>query len=378
MSNNPLLYLPETHIQKLKLLHISNVSLKGIHVKALHKSHINVIITENYHICCLSSYKSLCFAHKFWYISCSDILPKISIKVIYIYISVSISVILLNLLSSFIHFFDRKSYKPFSISVISLNFRDILCGIYLTNIWIADLIFKDKFVVKEKSWRSGPLCFTAFGILIWFTILVQFVLIFLSLPRLMIVIHPVVTQFKRTGFVLKSLVSLVCLSFLSALFVTLSFRFNYEIVPTSLCLPFIDPTNLIIMIKVITWIFVITQTVTSIVMTAIYVLLIKRVKESQKKLIESKSSQDSDTVLIIQLVVITTSNTLSWFPANGIYLAAMFLSTYPIDLILWAAVIGMPLNSMINPSVFTLVFIRKYINSRKSKITNKKGIISQY
>ena len=98
----------------------------------------------------------------------------------------------------------------------------------------------------------------------------------------------------------------------------------------------------------------------------------RRLKESQKTVGQSKSNQDSDTALVIQLIVITTSNILSWFPANGIYIAAMLLSTYPVDLILWAVVIGMPLSSIINLSMFIIMSQRKYIKSRKSMIPNKQ------
>ena len=217
---------------------------------------------------------------------------------------------------------------------MSVNFSDVLCGIYLATIWIADLIFKDKFTVKERSWRSGPLCFTAFGLLIWFTILIQFVLIFLSLSQLMIVIHPVNTKFKRTGFVLKSVVSFIMLSFFCALYVNLSFAFSHGILSVSSCLSFIDPTNSVVMIKIITWTFIITQTGTATVLLVLYILLVRRLKESHKSIGQSKSNQDTDTALIIQLIVITTSNILSWFPVNGIYIAAIFLGFLSMESIL--------------------------------------------
>ena len=59
--------------------------------------------------------------------------------------------------------------------------NDILCGIYLCCILTADTILKDTFLVKEELWRSGPVCFAVIGIILWFTVLSQLVLIFLSL-----------------------------------------------------------------------------------------------------------------------------------------------------------------------------------------------------
>ena len=103
-------------------------------------------------------------------------------------------------------------------------------------------------------------------------------------------------------------------------------------------------------------------------------ILVKRLKESQKTLGKSKSSHDSDTALIIQLTVITTSNILSWFPADGIYIAAMFLSTYPVDLILRAAVLGMPINSVMNPFVLIIMFVKKYILMKKDQNSHQTKI----
>ena len=56
--------------------------------------------------------------------------------------------------------------------------------------------------------------------------------------------------------------------------------------------------------------------------------------------------------VIVHLIVITGSNILCWFPANGIYVATMFLSSYPIDLIIWTSIICLPINFIINPIVF--------------------------
>ena len=228
----------------------------------------------------------------------------------------------------------------------------------LSTLGVCDVVFKSEFQVKEKMWRSGPVCFTAFRILLWFTILTQFVLIFLSVSRLMLVVYPIDTKFKETKFVLKS-VSLIYILSLFATFFTLSFKVTHDILPISLCLPFIDPTNLFIMIKVITCIIILTQTVTSIIIATMHIILIYELKQSQKQIIKSKS----DAALVVQLIIITASNFICWFPANGIYVAAMFLSIYPIDLIVWSTIVGLPINSILNPSVFLVTSIRKYIKS---------------
>ena len=193
--------------------------------------------------------------------------------------------------------------------------------------------------------------------------------IFLSLSRLMTVIYPIGTQFKKVKFVLKSIVLFYTLSFLVTLLFTFYFKLTYLNLPFSLCLPFIDPSKSVGMIKIITWSVVTTQTTSSVVIMSTHLLLVKKLKESRKRIRKSKLESDSEIPLIIQLIAITTSNILCWFPTNAIYVTAMFLSTYPIDLIIWTTVAILPLNSIINPSVFIITSCRKYIKSRiKEKI----------
>ena len=360
LSNNPLENLPETVLKdsvELQVFYITNVTLMNIHTDALLGLSAEVILTTDYQLCCLSSDKSLCQTHKPWYFSCSDILPKKSMKVFFILIFTLI--IFLNVLSILIHFPTRKSNDAFSVTVISININDIVCGIYLGCIWISDVIYKGEFLVQEKLWKSGHLCFTAFGIVLWFTILDQLILIFISLCRLMLVICPINTKFKESEFVLKSVVLCYLLSFLAALLVTYYFKLTYEHLTFSLCLPFIDPTGSVIMIKIIILYTVISQTISSVTIIIMHILLVKGLKEAKKNTGQSKSSFDSNTPLFLQLILITTSSILCWFPANGIYIAAMLLSTYPTDLIIWTTVAGLPINAIINPSVIIINSSRK-------------------
>ena len=148
----------------------------------------------------------------------------------------------------------------------------------------------------------------------------------------MIVIYPMNTVFKRTDFVIKLILIMYVVSFLSSLLATILFKSIYKSLPISLCLLFVDPTNSIIMIKVITWFVIITQSATSIVIMIIHIILGKNFKESSKSIRKFNRSGGSGISLILQLSIITTSNVICWFPVNGIYITTRILSTYPIDL----------------------------------------------
>ena len=229
------------------------------------------------------------------------------------FIFISIIIFVLNITSIFMYSLNQKFKKAFSAIVISLNINDLICEIYLSCIWINDIIFKDKFMVKEEIWRSGLGCFTALGIILWYTIQTQTVLIFLSLSRLMAVVHSIETKFKRLHFVVKSIVLKYVVSFLIAFLTTVYFKLFNGNLTISLCLPFVDPSSSVTMIKVITWLVIISQSVTSVVIIVMHINLVIKIKDSTKHIRKSTPDKDSNTPMIIQLITITTSNIMCCF-----------------------------------------------------------------
>ena len=258
-----------------------------------------------------------------------------------------------------------KTSKMFTIVIVSVNINDILCGIYLCFIWIADLSYHGSFHVKEELWRSGFLCLTAFTTILWFTLLTEFVLIFMSLTRLMITMYPLDTKFKETKFIVKSLAFSMLCSLIFSTCIALVFKIAEEYSTLNLCLPFIDPTGSQLIIKLITYITTGTQFGTSITIVIMHILLIMEVINFQKEI--EKCGKETNVALITQLLFVTLSNILCWFPAGCVYISATFLSTYPIDLVIWITVIGIPVNSIINPSIFIITTVRK-MNYLKPKV----------
>ena len=360
LTNNPILHLHNHLIflaSNLKILSIMNISFKEIDLDPFYSSKINFLITKDYHLCCTAPSGTICTAFQHWFISCSDILPLKSMKSFFT--SFSILIIVLNSASIIFQLTISKLKNAFSVIVLFINANDILCGIYLSFIWIADLVFSGKFHVKESSWRAGFLCLAAFTTAIWFTILSELGLIFMSIARLMVTISPLYTRFKEKVFVIKSLSLLFVFSALSSILITIIFKYMEVNSTISLCLPFVDPSGSQLLIKLITWFTVTTQFATSVGIMIMHILLICEVKHYQNITMKVKSRKDSNVNLIIQLVLITTSNILCWFPAGCIYISAMFLSTYPIDLVIWTTVIGLPINSIVNPSIFIVTTFRK-------------------
>ena len=361
ISNNPLYNLPSNILKQsgnFKLLMVDGFQLIDIDNNAFNEHNVKVTLTSDYYLCCISPTNAICTASKPWYISCSDILPKYSIKLLFE--TTSILIFALNMISIVIHLVAKKSTMTFKVSVISLNISHLLCFAYMGIIWISDIRLQSVFAVKQKEWRSSLTCFTAFGILLWFTLLFQIVLLFLSLSRLIIVIYPLTNKFKRT----KSIIQISTSFFIITLsFVGLIIKLNrLSQIHNNLCLPFVDPTNSSLMVKVIAWSTGGTQIMTTVVHILINILVIKNVKksQSQKNIVQYKSKQNCTTSLSIQLFFLTIINMLGWLTFSAVFISTMFQSTYSNDLIMFTTGYALPFGSIMNPAIFIIVSSRRY------------------
>ncbi len=366
LANNPLSNIPANLFKMcstLRTLSFRDTKIKYIDTDAFCGLILDSVLTDDYHICCVTSPPTTCTGKRPWHKSCSDLIPTKELQIIFVVISITI--LLLNASSISAHLLTRTSNMAFSVTVVFINLSDVLCATYLCTVWLVDLADKDTFAAKEELWRSGPLCFTACGLVLCFSFMSQLVLLFLSTSRLMVVINPVDTEFKKTHFVICPLVFVFVLSVLVSGIVTFSVTVTTDALSTSLCLPFIDPTNQILMIEVITWFVAVMQCLTSTSILLMHLLLVRATIDSQRDIRISKSGEASKVVLVVQLCIITMSNILCWFPANGIYIAAMFLSSYPTELVTRSTAVAMPFNSVANPLVF-LIFHAKNISRNET------------
>ena len=360
LSNNPLINLPTNsfmNLHNLKVVLFKNIQFEHIEDQPFTSSDVRIIVTDDYRVSCISPKGSFSSSYPPWYLSCSDILPGTSLK--NIYITVSVFIIFFNIVSTVLQISIFKENKAFSLTVIAINFNDCLCGLYLCIIWVSDLIFHGTYLIKENMWKSHPLCFIAFFLILYFSLLGLFLLLFLSVSRLMVVLYPVDTKFKLSTAVIHYLGCIYAFTFIIILIFMVIFIEKESLIPTSLCQPFVDPTGKFLLIKIISWFVALSQSSASVAMVTMYIVLVKTVKESTEALGSLKNLNKINTTLIGQLIVTSLSNILCWFPTNVVYLSAMFLRTYPIHLVIWTTVIILPLNSIINPIIFLFRFTKR-------------------
>ena len=244
LSSNPLTNLLGNLFAKTINFQISlirNVSFVVENMKTLEHVHPSVIDTTDYTFCCFSPSTTECTGnnHLPEHISCSNLLPRKTMK--FLFASVFIVGFLLAASSSLLHSFpmNLNLIPAFCRTVIAINLNDCLCFVYLSIIWIIDK--SNTLVFETERWRTSISCSIAFAIVLNCSVLAQGLLFLLSFSRLMVVIHPLDTEFKSPKFILKCVFLMcVCVALFSFL-ITLLVKFKQKLLPTSMCSPFINP-----------------------------------------------------------------------------------------------------------------------------------------
>ena len=141
LSNNVLTHLYGNIIKGtsfFKLFILKNIPTKYLDKNLWHGNNFIVIHTNDYGLCCVAVSFSVCTATLPWYIFCDNLLLNFIMR--WSFKTLSILIIIVNGISFVIHFLE-KGNKGYFACVVAVNISDILCGVYLGIIWIADVVF---------------------------------------------------------------------------------------------------------------------------------------------------------------------------------------------------------------------------------------------
>ena len=362
LCNNPIFatskyIVPFVYIKYFSMKNSTPVSIDS---NAFYHSNIEVIDVSDFHICCLPQIKSQCVARKPWYISCDSLLNKSIIT------NMCILVIVLKLCITFLSFVIQNLVREvqtaaFGTIVLSLVFNNLLCVIYLSFIVIADLMYQMTYAVNDVAWRSGPICFSAFGSFLSFTISSQILHVLMSTSRLMVVVSPIKTKFKSPNFIVKCVFHIYTSVLLFTCCFTFIIKYTEAILPFKLCFPFIDPTNSVNILHNITYLICISQLVCLLIICIQNTVLFKVFQHSE----QTTNKSFSDMALKRTLVMGTGSVVFCFFPTSILYIAFLMLPKYPINLISWTVVVIVPITALVYPSFFIAMNLKKVVGTYK-------------
>ncbi len=362
LANNLLSHIGEFAFfcsQNIILILFDNNSLAEVDMKAFSYSNAVIMHTENYHICCLIGQRKNCGGERKWYDCCHDLLSHLNITITVIFLSIAILFFSITcIIFSRYTTESQKGITGFELIVLAINFADLSFVSYFVSIWGAHLYYKSIFPIHEQNWRMSVLCYISHELVSNYSLLSPLLLIFSSFSRFVVVAYPMNTKFKQKGFVLKFLMNIFIHLEVIFLFLTVFLWIMNHKLPFKLCFFFIDPEKLSMVTNFVVWILFSCQILAVLLISLLHILLFVSLKESQRKIQQATNARNHSS-LILQITTLTCSNFLCWIPCNIIFLTAWFLDTYPIEMVMWATIVIMPLNSLTIPLVFLGTYIRK-------------------
>ena len=357
LSNNFILSLhsdSSIRVGSLMVITLRNNSLSRISQHSFRGFNVQLVISEKYIICCLS-FITMCFSPRLWFQFCKHLLMQNSIQ--FYSIILVLLIILLNL-SSVILFYlsfkrDKRSYRTVDTIVYSIHVKDLLYGIQILILVAFDFYFGDSFPFNQNVWLSHPLCFFIFYISLMHSLLAPLLSGLISFARIMIVMYPLNSQFKRKQFTLNCCIYLWSFVSVTMSIFTIAHWYTYSNLPFRLCSPFVDPSHSQITLKFIT----------CLVCFLNIIAIIFDIVGISKNLAQVKNCCKTSGISVISylkndhhglckhLYISMLFNILCWIPSGITYLICMFTEEFSLVLMTWVLVAVSSLSSITNPAL---------------------------
>ena len=335
---------------------------------------LQVVYADNYKLCCVATLleefnQNNCHAPEDEISSCQDLLRSNSYRVL---LAIFNTLALLGNGVSFV--FRLSSVKKagsqgFSVFVLHLCVSDFLMGIYLTVIGIADRLYQNSYVWKDTAWRHSPACQMAGFLSLVSCEVSAFIICLITLDRFLVVRFPLsFLHFKGWNAQLASCLSWLVGAVVSAVPLLPPLAHWHFYSQTGICIPLPVTRNVFrghhysfsIMIAFNFILFLIVATGQMAIYFSVRTNTLKNIQTGH---------HSNEASVARRLFTIAMSDFLCWFPIGLTGLLAQ--SNIPIsgEINLALAVVVMPLNSALNPFLYTLnLLLEKRQRAKEQKI----------
>ena len=356
-------------LSHLHRLHINGNQIRTISENSLFFTNLNYLRTDAYKFCCFSN-ATMCFPRADEFSSCDDLLAngtlQISIWVL------GVMALLGNLAAISLRCIKEKS-SPTSKLITNLGISDLLMGIYLLIIATADQWYRGVYIIYEEEWRKNVLCRFAGMIAMLSSEMSIFTMVVMTLDRVRAIVFP----FRLDNLSLSQKSSLiicvcgwsVCLV-LSTVPIFDGYYFDRFYGQTGVCLPFTIKN-----VKNPGWeyaisIFIVMNGIAFIIIILGYLMIYYSIHSSRQA--AGRSFSEVDVRLVKKITLIIISDCLCWLPIIVLSIMALNGVFIPAVVSAWVAVFILPLNSAINPFLYTFSAIKMECATHKKKETRSE------
>ena len=321
------------------------------------------------YLCCLApSNVQMCspLPDQFSLSTCSNILSNEILRAV-IWVIGTISVIS-NILSVIWHFNSNNKNKAIKALIINLSTADLIVGFYLIAIAVANAYFAGTFNVNHEIWLRSGVCLTSSFLISLSTLMSTFILFLITLDRYLYLVYPFDDiRLSYSGLIIALLSFWIVSIVFTGLPIIYSFNqpsYNRLYENNAACLP-----SNIKNLYMLAWLLVycgITLTIW-IVISIMYLVIIITITKSRKA--TNRQITKFEKIVMAKMITIVATDLICWLPfyvvlINGLVHLEVDTHTLP-----FIAVLSLPLNSCINPILYTM-FTTRFIDNAHAILTS--------
>ena len=275
---------------------------------------------------------------------------------------------------------NRKSLKlAYGLFVMNLSIADMLMGVNLIIIAVADVLYRGEYVLHDVGWRHGNLCKVC-GCLSALSseASVMFILC-VTIDRFLVIKYPLGNTRISHGKanIMCGIVWVLCLiiAFLPLL-PDFSHWQLYSASSVCIGLPLTNDKfpgweySMVIFVGLNLALFVLIAGGQVIIYNA--VAASSRAVSSTMSQSQSERRVKNDMAIAKQLFLIVFTDFLCWFPIGVMGIRTLTDMDVSKEAYAWSAVILVPINSAVNPILYTLPIVKEKLKFVKKKLFNVK------
>lgn len=338
------------------------------------------LLTDSFKLCCPQIHSQdtdvkVCASDKDPFSSCSDLMSVMILKIL-LWISGVLAVIG-NIVVIFYRLsFDKMIFKmAYGHFIMHLSFADLLMGSYLIIIAAADTYYRDTYVWDEYDWRNSAACKVAGFLSTLSSETSTFFIFLITLDRFFAMRFP----FRQLKAPMK-MIPLICfatwaLGILIASIPLLPYFQHWNLYSTNgmcLALPLTNrrhpgwqfSTAIFIFVNFILFILIAFGQV------AIYRSVFS-VRINQCKLNNASYRRSQDMAIAKNLFLVVITDFMCWFPIGVMGLFSLTGHEIGHEAYAWSAVLVLPINSAINPLLYTIPSVTRKLRQYKEGVTSQ-------
>ncbi|KAH9499548.1 hypothetical protein Btru_078099 [Bulinus truncatus] len=347
---------------KLKSLDIRGIEIKEIHRNYFHGLSISeMLLASDYRLCCEvilgdNIYSDICQAPSDAISTCNHIVGD-TLKRVIIWIVGLLTVGGNGLVLIYRLVWKKENiFKAHILFVIGLAVSDFIMGVYLLIIASADIYYTNEYVLNESIWRHGALCQFAGFLSTLSSETSTFFICWITFDRFIVVKFPFDENITSTKGKYVAFISSWILGFLLALIPAV--HPDWEIYSSNgMCLALPLSTRefkgweysfaIFVVLNFVLFLFI------AVGQVAIFSSIVKtRRRLSCTKLNEVDNRQE--TALAKKLALVALTDFLCWFPIGIMGMLSVGGQRYSSDVYAWVAIFILPINSAVNPMLYTI------------------------